>query len=212
MKKLFTIVTILITGILLTACGGTSRREIDQNLVGNWGFDFEETGRWHWSWVYIFNEDGTGKRDGGIDGVADFEWYVVGNELRIDCSINMFPVDIWTYRIENHVLVIENTGSPVIQNLVRRMTAFEIGTQALEVTNQYLSGNLDTADAVSQLDDLLEDFADILNILLDQSDESEKTWEIAWEVNMIAHLIHSESDRTRVESYRDALVESLEVE
>ena len=67
-------------------------------LVGAWEWDMGET------YVYIFNEDGTGTR-GVPDVIEEFYWGVVGTDLFINLG---FIIESWRYTIDGDVLTIDS--------------------------------------------------------------------------------------------------------
>ncbi|MCL2350245.1 MAG: hypothetical protein FWC67_02075 [Defluviitaleaceae bacterium] len=80
MKKFVLPVLLLVMGlVLLTACGGGSRRqdvESDNPLIGTWSWNWDD------SWRYVFNADGYGTRGvSGTPGFERFEWWTEGNDL-----------------------------------------------------------------------------------------------------------------------------------
>ena len=114
MKKIFIMVALLFVVITLSACdrNDSNGETGGSELVGTWVYEeFSD-------WIYIFYDDGTGRRglvDSGVYGIhgeASFEWESEDGNLDIDCSVGLFGdhfnPDKWTYTIEGDTLILES--------------------------------------------------------------------------------------------------------
>ena len=113
MKKIATflmLILLLATVAMITGCGGG---EQDEALVGTWAWDLEA------SYIYVFNEDGTGER--GFPGhMTAFTWNTNGSRLNFT-----FPGSSenyarrWTYTISGNILTLDSQQTDEIYSYIR---------------------------------------------------------------------------------------------
>jgi len=98
---------IVLGAFILTGC---SQDSIDEALIGTWSWEFDQ------NWSYVFDEDGTGFRNGANIGTTEsFEWSVVDNELRMGFgSISQSGIqnEVWAFSINDGILRLHSTQNP----------------------------------------------------------------------------------------------------
>lgn len=109
-KDRITAIFILVVSVLMFSFfRGRGRDEISADLVGTWEWRGDS------SWIYTFNDDGTGFR--GLDGHSPFEWSIAWGNLRIECPVAYFGVysERWTISITNDTLVLRSLQTRPLQ-------------------------------------------------------------------------------------------------
>ena len=89
---------------------------------------------------------------------------------------------------------------------------FEIGSQGLDIVDQYLDNDLNRSDAVSQLDELIDDLIDIIDDLIDEDNIEVDDEDVEWALIVVTDAIdggRSDSDEDEMMTRRDALAELL---
>jgi len=104
MKKLLAVVALLVFALgalTLVSCSS----EQDEAVVGTWNLEGLD------SYRYVFNEDGTGSRGGGIFEVETFRWSTSGDRLNInrdEAARGEIRNERWTYSISGNTLTIDS--------------------------------------------------------------------------------------------------------
>ena len=90
---------------------------------------------------------------------------------------------------------------------------YEIGSQGLDIVDQYLDNDLSRDLAIDELDNLLDELYDVINELVDEGNLKDDDEEVEWALIVVTDSVddgHSYSDEEEMKTRRDALAELLD--
>lgn len=102
-KLLFPMLLVIVAVVFLAGCGKEKQTE-EVGLVGEWKYE---------SYVYTFNEDGTGQYDIG-GNIMKFTYEDEGTKVSILFEGNTSPMELEYEISDNQLIVTDSTGSEVV--------------------------------------------------------------------------------------------------